>query len=371
MSIAVIIRKKAPGFTRRKPNQIGGVGQYYRAIENHLSNDIRMLHFYSNRRNQNLLMSLLLLTISYLKILFELLTRKKQLYVLNLSLDKTGIIRDGIIALLFRLFRRKFIVFFRGWHPKTEKKIDRSRTFSRFLKISLFAADRIIVLSSVFKSKLNEWGYNKDIKLETTTVNETLLDELEEKDIVFSPTIGKRIRILFLGKIIRAKGIYELVDALSHLSEEKRSEIDVALAGDGKEIDAVKQITRNKGLSIEFPGYVVGESKKQLLKNSDVFLFVSHHEGMPNAVLEAMAFGLPVITTRVGGIPDFFEDGKMGFLLDNRDPKHIAEKIEYLLEHPKLMKEISEYNYNYAKEHFYASKVAKRLEKIINDVCAN
>jgi len=89
---------------------------------------------------------------------------------------------------------------------------------------------------------------------------------------------------------------------------------------------------------------------------------------MPNSALEAMAFGLPVITTRVGGIPDFFEAGKMGLFLDNRKPEHIAEKIKYLIERPQLMKQMSEYNYHYAMQHFYASKVAKRLENIIHGV---
>jgi len=61
----------------------------------------------------------------------------------------------------------------------------------------------------------------------------------------------------------------------------------------------------------------------------------------------------------------------MGFFLESREPAHIAEKITYLLERPMLMKQISKYNYYYAKEHFYASKVAKRFESIIESVIKN
>ena len=89
---------------------------------------------------------------------------------------------------------------------------------------------------------------------------------------------------------------------------------------------------------------------------------------MPISVLEAMAFGLPVITTRVSGISDFFEDGEMGLFLENREPAHIAEKIRYLLERPELMRQMSKYNFEYAKDRFYAGKVARRFENIVESV---
>jgi glycosyltransferase involved in cell wall biosynthesis len=93
-----------------------------------------------------------------------------------------------------------------------------------------------------------------------------------------------------------------------------------------------------------------------------------HGEGMPNAVLEAMAFGLPVITRPVGGLADFFETGRMGYLTESKDPLVLAKLIENLLENEALRKQMSEFNLAYARNHFLSDKVASRLLKIYDDV---
>ena len=89
---------------------------------------------------------------------------------------------------------------------------------------------------------------------------------------------------------------------------------------------------------------------------------------MPNSVLEAMAFGLPIITRPVGGIADFFENSHHGFITKSRDPSVFANYIEKLISNKVLYKKSSLYNYKYAQENFLASKVAKVLEKIYREV---
>jgi glycosyltransferase involved in cell wall biosynthesis len=91
---------------------------------------------------------------------------------------------------------------------------------------------------------------------------------------------------------------------------------------------------------------------------------VATKEGMPTSVLEAMAFGLPVISRPVGGIKDFFQNEKMGYLLESKDPAYYYEAIIKLLENKDLCKEIGLYNYSFAKENFMASIIAKNIETI-------
>ena len=85
---------------------------------------------------------------------------------------------------------------------------------------------------------------------------------------------------------------------------------------------------------------------------------------MPISLLEAMAFGLPVITRPVGGIKDFFEDGMMGFMTPSGDSKAIEEILERILKDHALRSRVSIYNYNYAREHFAAPLVIERMRNL-------
>lgn len=85
---------------------------------------------------------------------------------------------------------------------------------------------------------------------------------------------------------------------------------------------------------------------------------------MPSSVLEAMAYGLPVITRPVGGLVDFFEPGRMGYLTDSSDPQVLAALLEQLARDPPLRQEIAQYNHAFAGRNFAASVVAERLAEI-------
>ena len=142
------------------------------------------------------------------------------------------------------------------------------------------------------------------------------------------------------------------------------------IAGNGAELDKVKASIKGvNDPNLRYIGLVDGEEKRQLLLNSDILLFPStHSEGMPNTVLEAMGCGLAVITTKMGGVDDFFCCDTMGGELVDDFPTEIAQTVTRLINNPAELSKISLSNYTFAKQYFYSSKVATRLDEIFNAV---
>jgi glycosyltransferase involved in cell wall biosynthesis len=179
------------------------------------------------------------------------------------------------------------------------------------------------------------------------------------------------VNLLFLSRIERRKGIFELLTAFKMLRQHIKYKLNISLTicGDGFELDRIKSLVENekiKGVTIE--GFISGKKKKEAFEKSHMFIFPSHSEGMPNAVLEAMGFGLPVITTAVGGLNDFFIDGKHGAYILKNDANDLLEKLVNLIERPEMLKEISLTNHSLANERFRSDVVAKRMERKFEEV---
>jgi glycosyltransferase involved in cell wall biosynthesis len=92
--------------------------------------------------------------------------------------------------------------------------------------------------------------------------------------------------------------------------------------------------------NIVFTGYYPDKKLPLLYQAADVFAFSTFYEHHPFAVLEALATGLPLVTTTVGGIPETINSGKNGFLVEPFNPRQLSEKILYLLEHPTFAAEM-------------------------------
>jgi glycosyltransferase involved in cell wall biosynthesis len=130
-----------------------------------------------------------------------------------------------------------------------------------------------------------------------------------------APPRGPRNVVLFLGRIEAAKGIPELLDAFAGLRPGVPDALLVC-AGAG-DIEAAARQARRLGLgdSVRFPGWIDGEEKRAWLARAALFVLPSHAEGLPVSLLEALAAGLPVVASAVGGIPDVVHDGVNGFLV--------------------------------------------------------
>ena len=91
---------------------------------------------------------------------------------------------------------------------------------------------------------------------------------------------------------------------------------------------------------VTFMGYVPDEKLPNLYSASDIFVLPAIYENFPFAILEAQATGLPVISTKVGGIPEFLVDNENGFLIDPGDSAQLTQRVLALLQEPKLAKEM-------------------------------
>lgn len=219
---------------------------------------------------------------------------------------------------------------------------------------------RFIVLSDEWKALIGQ------------IVPADRIDVLENYCILprpFSMQEKKKGQILFLGEIGERKGCFLMPDILERI---KRSHPDVRLvmAGTGQ-VRQVKEAFAGKGLSdfVVFPGWVGTEKKQELLKESDIFLFPTYYEGMPMVVLEAMSYGLGIVTTSVGGIPRLITPGLTGYLENPGDIEKLAADTVNLLQDGLLCRQLGEQARERAEKYYSLDIHIQNLEKIYEKAC--
>lgn len=277
------------------------------------------------------------------------------LLVLNPSLGSRSFFRDAFFAKYLIRNNIPFVVFFHGWNLQFQERIDKK--YISFFQNSLGKAKKIFVLSSDFKEKLLAWGYQGEVVIATTTVDAKLFKKnraLKEDNFNQDP-----LKILFLSRLIKGKGIYETIKAFENLRNDQLN-VQLIIAGSGEESENIKSLVEHND-NIILTGHVVGQEKIELYKDCTLYCLPSYSEGLPTSVLEAMSFGKPVITTPVGGLKSFFQDGVMGFFVQPKDSDDLEAKLRILLKHQDLRKKIGAYNFDYAHQHLMSDKVAKNM----------
>lgn len=338
---------------------LGGVANHYKGLKNFWK--LKVHYNYVGGRKK--IPGPLILPFDLIKFFFLCLFGNYDLVVLNPSLGSTAIKRDALFLKIASITKKKTLVFWHGWSPELVERINND---SSWFKRKYDSASMHLVLSGAFKNDLINWGIKSPIELTSTKVDDRLIAnfDIQKKQV-------QEFTILFLTRVEVYKGIFIVLEACKQFLKQDTG-IRLVIAGDGSQLDAAKEFAnKNNLLNVEFLGNVNGEQLIQAFSSATIYVLPTYNEGMPTSVLEAMAFGLPVITRPVGGLNDFFEDGKMGYLVENLNPNDFAQKIIYLLENTDLIKKIGEYNHHYATQHFLASKVAVKMEAIFEMTLQN
>ena len=135
--------------------------------------------------------------------------------------------------------------------------------------------------------------------------------------------------ILFLGRVKTTKGIKDLLDAMKKIT---RKDINLLIIGEGSDYEKYKMYVKEKEIKNSiFLGAKFLEEKIEYLAASDCLILPSHTEGAPVVIMEALAQNLPVIATRVGGIPKMIRNNKEGIFIDTKSPLQIINAINNIL----------------------------------------
>ncbi len=198
----------------------------------------------------------------------------------------------------------------------------------RMVRYVFDKASRVVVLSAAWKAWMQGMCSNPRV--------EAIYNPVMVPEVVAAGEGRTAGTVLFLGRLGKRKGSYDLLDAAARVAA-AHPELRLLLGGDG-ELDQIRERSIELGIGdrVELLGWVRGGDKDRHLASAMIYTLPSYNEGLPMSVLEAMAAGLPILSTPIGGIPEAVTDGVEGFLVEAGDVAALADRLDRLLSEPGL-----------------------------------
>jgi len=224
-------------------------------------------------------------------------------------------------------------------------------------------ADAVFVLSNSWKRFINSISKNQNVYI---VYNGASIKK-------FSKRInnGARINISFMGRLGKRKGVYDLLDAFEKIIPDF-PDAHLVLGGDG-DVEKVRKLVARRNLEehIHVLGWISGKQKIRVFRECDIYVLPSYNEGLPGSILEAMAVGVPIISTPVGGIPEAVIENRNGYLVDPGDVDELYNKLKVLCQNKELREKMSKESLSIIKEKFEIDNIAFNLLKLYQKVVSN
>lgn len=305
---------------------VSGVSTHLRQImSSKLSRQSKLSHFQigSEGRNQSTLEKLVRILFDPIRLWREILRKNVDLVHINSSLDRKAYWRDTVFLLVTKLAGVESIFQLHGGQAPVDF-CSGSKFLSRVMGRVFSLADYFVVLTNQELENYSELITNGMAFQIPNCIDQRLAKELPVRTFTNST-----INLAYIGRLVAAKGIYEIADALKAIKDTGTLNFSFSVAGDGPDKDSWLNYLTNCGLENElsYYGSVSGDEKDSFWRNADVLLLPSYAEGLPYSVLEALAFGVPVVASNVGGIPDAVDHGVQGLIVEPKSSASLAEAI--------------------------------------------
>lgn len=250
--------------------------------------------------------------------------------------------------------------------------------------------DEFYIKASDAKKRLIKKVYNKCTVLIALSaqwkewlsqiVSENKIAVVENYSVLHEDSVNEKIsresnnNILFLGEIGKRKGCLDIPEVVEKVVEEIPN-VTFVIAGSGRPTDeqTIRKLTEKYKVSdhVEYPGWVIGKQKDALLRKADIFFLPSYNEGMPMSILDAMGYGLPIVSTKVGGIDKCVINNKNGFLYEAGDKDGFATAIISILSDENKRRAMSKESYQIAKSNYSLESHIRKIEDIYNTILSD
>lgn len=315
----------------------GGVSTYYEAILNSNLKESVDLHFIETSkgllrpddRGKWKLTNFYYSLENILRFLFALVSVKPDIVQIGTAYG-ASFAKHSVMVCIARLF---FIPIILQPHCSFHKLIpERPSYWRRYVLFVLGQCDGIVILSKEWESLSSLVPKTKIRYIPNAIETDSYLQLARPRD-----DANGKVNILYLGHIIREKGIFDLIQAAALVYKKYGATFAVNIVGEGlnkKELCSISELITSNNIQdcvrIFEPEY--GEKKIDRFASTDIFVLPSYHEGMPMSIIEAMAAGLPVVSSNVGGIPELVEDEATGLLINPPDVKALSIALSELIQ---------------------------------------
>lgn len=325
-------------------------------------NEFNVLHIdTADKRSLNNLARIdvtnILLALKHYFLLFiKLVFHNADLVYIPVCQTSIGFLRDVPFIGISKLFRKKVVFHLRGGYFR--EFFDSSNEIMKFIvRQTLKRVDRMIVLGDSLKTIFKGLIPEEKLSVVPNGLN-ILFNTRTNKNLAKNP-----LKILFLSNFIETKGYWDILYSIKKVIRSNKR-IEYVFAGswrcEKQKLECEDFVKKESiGDYVEFVGAVIGAEKLRVLKEAEIFVFPTYYpfEGHPWVIVEAMAAGLPIITTDQGCIKDSVIDGENGFIIPKKTPDALAEKVNYLIKNPRIRGEMGRksrqfYEANFTKEHF-------------------
>lgn len=291
----------------------------------------------------------------------QLIRNKPDLAYVAITAKGIGFYKDFIIALLIKSFGVQLVLHYhnKGVKDKQDKIID------NILYGIVFKNTKVILLSKNLYQDVQNY-----VSLDHVFYCPNGIPIVKDMDTL-NVKQSSIPNILFLSNLIESKGVYVLLEALS-LLKAKNLKFTCNFVGGEGDVSA-KQFNKSiADLNLQDCVYYLGkkydEAKRIAFCNSNIFVLPSLNETFGLVNLEAMMFGLPIISTNEGGIPDIVIDNKTGFIIEKNNVLQLADKLEFLLLNPEIAKQMGQLGKDRFLEKYTIDKFESNLASILNSI---